>query len=393
VSRESDEQRLQDYLDGRLSDGGREAFESQLEEDPELAKRLEFYREIRRSLRDGEEELSPRFYARARARFEAASGGSRRRRFRPLFWETIGLAAATALAAALFLPEVLIDGNSAPQSSLETPSSLTVRSQAVVSERESATADLAERAPEKAAREPAPRGAPETSRAAALSGGERIAEDSARPKRKKETGTVENRSRAKGDSSEEEERFAPAPPLEGSSWEEPIPPASEVGEAGPTGGAFRTSDEIPARQVEPDRREESKAAQAAPKPAAEAGRTTAYRVEKQVRLPGTPLPEGVVEPGSIRSIETREEWDALRERVRGEPYPTLRPYDPSLRLVLIGAGEEPFECARLSVLVTEGSYRFNLGGSESPETAAIWGCACTLPRDGRTIETTWDLKR
>ena len=102
-------------------DDQRAALESRLEEDPALAKRLGSYREIGRSLREGEEELSAGFYTRARARFEEAARGRERRWFRPFSWETVGLAAATVLAAALFLPGLLTDRIATMRPSDEMP--------------------------------------------------------------------------------------------------------------------------------------------------------------------------------------------------------------------------------------------------------------------------------
>ena len=64
------EELLQDYLDGRLSPDARERFEAEIEGDAALAARIEAYREQRRALRADVPDLSPGFYARARARFE-----------------------------------------------------------------------------------------------------------------------------------------------------------------------------------------------------------------------------------------------------------------------------------------------------------------------------------
>jgi len=99
------DERLQDYLDGRLDDDERAEVEARLGEDPELARRVEAWREAGRALRDDPAELSPGFYARARDRFEQTAGGPRG--FRLLSWETAGLAAAVVLVAALFGPELM----------------------------------------------------------------------------------------------------------------------------------------------------------------------------------------------------------------------------------------------------------------------------------------------
>ena len=106
MTKQRDEERaLHDYLDGRLSEEERKRFEARMEREPELARRVAACRDIGRSLREGDEELSPAFYTRARAAFEEASGSRAARSwFRPLSWETAGLAAVVLVAAALFVP-------------------------------------------------------------------------------------------------------------------------------------------------------------------------------------------------------------------------------------------------------------------------------------------------
>ncbi len=94
---------LNDYLDDRLDADERERFEERLAGDEELGRRLASSREIRTALRSGDEELSSGFYTRTVARFAAA----RRRAPFGLTWSTVGLAAATIAAAAIFIPAVL----------------------------------------------------------------------------------------------------------------------------------------------------------------------------------------------------------------------------------------------------------------------------------------------
>jgi hypothetical protein len=93
-----------DYLDGRLTDEERTAFERTCERDEELARRLEAYREVRNALRSSESEPGQDFYAKARDRFSAAPPA--RRAWWPglLSWEAAGLTAAVVLAAVLFVP-------------------------------------------------------------------------------------------------------------------------------------------------------------------------------------------------------------------------------------------------------------------------------------------------
>lgn len=99
----TDEERLQDYIDGRMNPSERNAFESEMARNPEFAAAASFAREIGQHLRGGTTELPPGFHARARARFEA----SRKRLFRlprRFPWEAVGLAAAAVVVLVLLFP-------------------------------------------------------------------------------------------------------------------------------------------------------------------------------------------------------------------------------------------------------------------------------------------------
>jgi negative regulator of sigma E activity len=109
TQRKKTDEALQDYVDGRLGDAERAELERRLADDPELRGRLEDYRAIRGALREAPPDLPPGFYTRARARFEEAQRPQRRAWFRPLSWESLGVAAAAFLIAALFLPSWLQD--------------------------------------------------------------------------------------------------------------------------------------------------------------------------------------------------------------------------------------------------------------------------------------------
>ena len=87
------EDRIQDYLDDRMNDGERRAFEERLANDDGLAERVNDLRAISEALGQDAPELPPGFHTRLRARFEARHAPARQW-FRPLSWETAGLVAA-----------------------------------------------------------------------------------------------------------------------------------------------------------------------------------------------------------------------------------------------------------------------------------------------------------
>ena len=121
------ERQIQDYLDGRLDDAARAAFERRLAGDEALARRCAAYVEIGGALREGDDALPPGFHARLQSAF--AQRYAVRRRF-PLTWEAMGLAAAILVAAALFLPPLLrrdIAPEPSPESSNDVPAASTRR--------------------------------------------------------------------------------------------------------------------------------------------------------------------------------------------------------------------------------------------------------------------------
>lgn len=101
------ERQIHDYLDGRLSAAEREEFEAAMERDASLSMRVADFRDIGTALRDGGDELSDAFYAKARERFKA----SRRPRLARLWsWEAASLLAAATLIFALFMPTIFDEG-------------------------------------------------------------------------------------------------------------------------------------------------------------------------------------------------------------------------------------------------------------------------------------------
>jgi len=343
MSGRTDDRLLQDYLDGRLEDRERAAFEERLSHEPGLARKLEACREIGRALREDEPELSPGFYTRARARFEAAAKPRRGPLARLVSWEAAGLAAAAALAVALFLP---------PSSRMDLQLSAPIADgapDAVTESRvwEQTDSDL----------EFAPSPEPE--------------------KQKRMT---------------EEEKVGDAPPPAASRMlGQAVAPADEPagrGDAEPKGAR-------PRREGGEDTRKKLERVQAAAPPAErsaqkEAALDESARMEfadslKSADLDGRvrELPAGIVAPGVVRTVTEEHEWSELgRSAVAAglEPPP---PWSPRRRLVLIGPLRVPFDCAGVVVLREDAGYLIRLPAT--PSGGSPGGCALVLPRDGLPV--------
>jgi hypothetical protein len=383
TKRRDEELGLQDYLDGRLPEAERERFEARLEQEPELARRVAACREIGDSLREADEELSPGFYTRARAAFEEASkGGEPRRWFRPLSWETAGLAAVVLVAAVLYVPELVRapSGREAFAPPPEEASDL----RTVTLEEEKAAGDVAEdelarrRLPAEPEATPAPSDldeSPVLAGQAAPSPPSDTVRAQLPPTETEGLGAVAKKEaprtgagRDKGEDREAETTWAPAPPVQGVPEPAPLPPPTTKAEG-------RTE-----------------------KSAAERTYTEADAARQSVRqtpLPGgsgagsfvaAPLPSGLVEAGALVVVDDPKEWRLLLaesdEALLGE----LGGYDPSSRLVLVGTRAEPFDCATLSVVATGTEYWLLLSPPAEGGRTAEHGCALLLPRDQRTIE-------
>lgn len=282
---------FQDYLDGRLRGPELEAAEARIRDDPELARRVETWSKVREVLREPAE-LPPGFYTRARARFEASARP--RRWVGHLFtWESAGLAAAVALAFALFVPE-LLDPRSGP-----TPT-------------EAATPRVADE------QRPAP--AP-------------VVEEL-----KTTVGKLEQAQAGQAPVAEDPRRIAPAPP------------AAADAAAGSLEGAAAPSDtgrraEAPA----PVARSERDLTRARLPEEAFADATADPRLEV-VGL--TSAAELSVE---LTRVETRRAWEALLGGENGSALAPLGAPDPSLRLILV-APAGGIDCATVSVADSAKGY-------------------------------------
>ncbi len=104
------DERIGDFLDGRMSPADRAAFVTRLARDPDLLARVDRLRTLGRALRESEVTLPAGLVERARARFEAETGRTTVTRLRPrprwaIPLATAGLVAASLMLVLLFLPQ------------------------------------------------------------------------------------------------------------------------------------------------------------------------------------------------------------------------------------------------------------------------------------------------
>ncbi len=398
---------IQDYLDGRMSDAERRAFEARLAEDAELAGRVEAYRLAGEALREEPPALSPGFYTRLRARFEAAHQPRPRRWFRLLSWETAGLATAVILAGLVFGP-FLVDRDYLP----ETPTA------------------------------PAAEDMIETERQQRSNVRDDVVEqglqDQEAPGRRE--GRLEGPEEPKPSLSETNEgadvetetsEFAPAPPLADSKEmherrsrdvatarqapaQAGIPGEEESTRLGKKGAVSDERRELEEEAAARDTyRAKADADQLEPRYAPPAEMEAAPRAEQKVaekngrgdRLEremdalrsqvgrsqffavpiGVGLPPGVVERGELVEITDEAGWRQLLTGPAEQLLPVLGEYDPSSRIVLVGPRDRPLDCAHAVVQPTADAYEIRLLvlAPDSPELGH--GCAFRLPLDGKRV--------
>ena len=332
------DERLHDYLDGRLGDQERSEFEARMARDPDLAGRVGFYREMRRALRRGPSDLPPGFLARARARFEALHAP------RPLWrryvsWEAAGLVTAGVVVLALLLPlgrrgPVVPE----PQTSAEKESLVPAR----------------EEEPAEKRREEAPPEAPKTD-AVPPRLGEAAPKDSQEP-----AGGLASRAPRE----REDVEGAPGSPPEHD--RQPLASAA-------------------ARSAAP-----------LPRPAA-AVESGAYRAEE---APSSEprcqeLPEEVGLASGLVAVITSEGQALWRELWMSPARNSLERLEPdfrSERVVLIGPRPAPFGCVGIRVVSRPGSTGIHLpqeGGRDAPRG----GCAVVIPAGSSRVEIDSDAVR
>lgn len=382
MKRDGSDERLQDFLDGRLSERERAEMEALLEEDVELARRVEAWREIGHALRQDDGELPPGFYARARERFEQTARAVPPWGFRLLSWEAAGLAAAVVLAAVLFVPEVMRNPD------LRTGSPSTVESSA-----DEVPADRP------APSETAARDKRGTSEALGKAKGPDDAAQVMDDRMKAQAPLEEDVTHAEGlrerDAAEPEPEWAPVPPeaaapemeRERQEAEErtlTVLPPTAPGRGRREPAATTEAELAEEPQPTPGREKTGERAAKAAAPTEAFSRSdvsadlegfAAQAVDvRVVELPA----DASIEDG-IRIIEHPADWEAWLAGPAGPALSGLGGYDAGRRLVLIGRSGG-VDCSSLTVRQDERGYRVRF-----PRAGASAGCGLLLPRDGLPI--------
>jgi hypothetical protein len=380
------EERLQDYLDGRMPADERARFEDQLERDPDLAALVRADTEAGTALREGDEQLSPGFYTRARAHFKASARPAGRRRFRLLSWETAGLSAAVLLAGALFVPMMFRDGQreqaftAPPERALEA-----------LAEDEALVADDETIVEKQAIAEDAE----DAGEGATLDALGYTAGGDDKDEAPKKLASEPQRKREKGPALDEAPAPSDAPARGDVATPEPVPEERAEAQYAPA---------PPAAPAQAPRQRSQKAAPMAVEQEADAGesyrdaRDAAQEVAGEDRrgamgfagslelhlVRGVPLPEGLVDPGELRRVENEESWARMLAKA-GAGRAALGVYDPRRRLVLIGSLAAPFDCLRITVRQAGANYVITLSPPSDASSVATHGCGVPLPRDGRGV--------
>jgi len=380
MSDDRPDERLQDYLDDRLSGPEKAAFEKRLESDPDLASRLAAYRSVGRALRETSEELSPGFYARARERFETVHAPRSGWRFL-LRWEAIGAAAAGLLLVAVILPDIL----RGDRTDLGAPTLAPAQETAPVRTLPPVVDEPA-KPQEKMLQAPgvdAGKDAPLDKRGVRRREGAQSAGDAT-------VGDDETREVLEAQDALTEESFAPAPPLPDAAAadDDEAGAAHNVPEPGVAAGEQRKKEKGDAKK---SARLDAAAGATAPAATAESEAEReldesagAYGRVAESALGGAgivPFAGDGMEVGSVIVVEDDDTWDDLPAEVRG----ALGRIDFSIaRVVLIGPREYPIRCASIE-FVTDAD-RVLIRVLPAGHRPADKACAVLLRADGRRVE-------
>lgn len=418
-----DEKRLQEYLDGRLSESERSAFELRLKADAQLQRKARAALELRKNLREDAAELPPGFYARARERFEQTGPGRGRRWFRLLSWESAGLAAAVALVAVLFVPPLMQDrsfrdGVFEPDRRMSAPSPRRAAADSPVASAEEAKPESksdAEREPRRESnlaaataetegqqrrlelgddseelrmREQVEKEAVEkdefgVGRAVAGDDELRDARDDVGAARSPAPQKVERESEPRAvrvqptlDLRQGAGRSATAPKEKKRSAPETVARENEYEQARgdvdhdeAVGGAESTGAKAPA---DPEASGYITTSEYSPDPSTPGSGATPM-------LEARELPPGAIPTGTVRVVATEQEWDDAvpHASISAFESPT---FEPGRRVVLIGPRSVSFACSPITARVTRDRTEILLPHPETADQTAGGGCVVYLPR-------------
>ena len=331
---------LEEYLDGRMTEGRRRAFEARVAADEGLARRIRAHRAAAEALRAEPESLSPAFYARLRARFEEPRAAAPRW-FRLASWETAGLATAVVIALVLFVP--LFVGQPPGRQSPVAPDSRQAP------QPDSEVAPLSDRLRENRAE----------------TGEKADAPPEGRIEKKKEAG----------------ERRAPVD-------DEARKDAAVEGDFEELDQGQASYDESAPASPAPSSRGEARLGERAGAPVAEpqAESETLQRMKSSASLrrpdSGAAIPAGLVEPGAQIEVDDPSEWNTLS---LGAGYLALGDYDPNRRIVLLGDRDGGLSCSASRVIELPDGYEIRLASPAPGAPRDGDGCAFVLPRDGKPV--------
>lgn len=347
---------LQDFVDGRLPERERQAFEARLRSDTELARRVEIYREMGRLLREMPADLPPGFDTRARARYEASRTRSRPSS-RLLSWEAAGLLAATVLVVALLLP-TRIDELSPPPERGGGPGVLEAEPASPPGQQaDSPAKDVAARS-----------SARPVSADSSVENKERLDRLARSQVRRENERRLEQARGAGGpgqpaeaDADRLEERRTTDLLARGST---PAPPASSPEPRDDEAGAFGSAAQAP-----------------------EAGRHAEKAPALARMVPRfEPIAAPMLNRGQTRVIDTEEDWKRFLAEPAGASLGRLRPDFETERVVLIGPPVTPLACRSVVVVPEEGRYRIRVGPPGAGTRAPQEGCAVVVPAGREPVE-------